>query len=158
MQRWQWSSAAASWTSRSHPTTAANGDLLLGSSRDAVGYDSGASGHIVRAILKRGRQFLPGLDVEQAEAAAVIRLGLRPHGAGGLPLVGPVPGVDGLWLNAGHSGSGLTLAPISAQLMAAQLGRDTAAGVLSSEKVRAAAALLAPPAPEWAAGVLRTKG
>lgn len=128
-------------------TMQSGGDLLLGSSRDAAGYDSAPSAAVVHAIVERSRQFLPGLDVEMAYTAALPRVGLRPHAVGGLPLVGPVPGVDGLFLNAGHSGSGLLLSPISAVLTTALLGVDSAADVVGNEKLRAAAALLAPPKP-----------
>lgn len=34
-------------------------------------------------------------------------------------MVGPVPGADGLILAAGHEGSGLTLAPATAEIVAA---------------------------------------
>ena len=36
-------------------------------------------------------------------------------------MVGPVPGADGLFVAAGHEGSGLTLAPGTAELVCAQL-------------------------------------
>lgn len=128
-------------------TMKSGGDLLLGSSRDAAGYVSAPSAAVVRSIVERSRQFLPGLDIEMACAAAIPRVGLRPHAAGGLPFVGPVPGVDGLFLNCGHSGSGLLLSPISAALTTALLGVHSAADVVGNEKLRAAAALLAPPKP-----------
>ena len=34
-----------------------------------------------------------------------------------MPFVGPVPGAEGLYVAAGHEGSGLTLAPATAELM-----------------------------------------
>ena len=43
------------------------------------------------------------------------------HPQAGTPWVGPVPGVDGLLLAAGHEGSGLTLAPASAALLVQHL-------------------------------------
>ena len=105
---------------------------------------------IVQAILARSSEFLPGLDVKAALAAATPRVGLRPHGKGDLPFVGPVPGVDNLLLNAGHSGSGLMLAPVSAQVIAHLLGND----IVLEHKMRDAecdaalnAAMLRPPRP-----------
>lgn len=39
----------------------------------------------------------------------------------GAPMVGPVPGVEGLLVAAGHEGSGLTLAPATAALVCEHL-------------------------------------
>jgi glycine/D-amino acid oxidase-like deaminating enzyme len=130
-------------------TTQVNGDLLLGSSRDEVGFNGSPAEHVVQAILEHSSRFLPRLDVEQAREAATVRVGLRPHAPQGLPLVGSVPGVDGLLMNAGHSGSGLVLAPISAALTAAMLDFGHASDVQIDDALRAAAAWLAPPAPKW---------
>jgi D-amino-acid dehydrogenase len=44
--------------------------------------------------------------------------GLRPCMADGLPVIGPVPGLDGLFLATGHGMLGLTLGPVTGQLLA----------------------------------------
>jgi D-amino-acid dehydrogenase len=44
--------------------------------------------------------------------------GLRPCTPDGLPIVGPVPGVDGLFVATGHAMLGLTLGPITGRLIA----------------------------------------
>jgi len=44
--------------------------------------------------------------------------GLRPCVADGLPVIGPVPGLDGVFLATGHGMLGLTLAPVTGQLVA----------------------------------------
>jgi len=36
-------------------------------------------------------------------------------------MVGPVPGTSGLFVAAGHEGSGLTLAPMTARILASQI-------------------------------------
>jgi D-amino-acid dehydrogenase len=60
----------------------------------------------------------PGLaDAEVRE----IRVGLRPLSADGLPVLGAVPGVGGVFVVTGHGPSGLTLGPYSARLVAAQM-------------------------------------
>lgn len=41
--------------------------------------------------------------------------------AGGLPFIGPVEGVPGLFLATGHEGAGLTMAPATAELVVQQL-------------------------------------
>ena len=51
--------------------------------------------------------------------------GLRPMSVDGLPIVGPVPGVEGLVLATGHGMLGLTLGPVTGQIVANQvLGRS----------------------------------
>lgn len=61
-----------------------------------------------------------GVEIE------ALRIGVRPVPADGLPLVGPVPGHDGLYLAATHSG--ICLAPLLGQLAARELvgGRSEA--------------------------------
>lgn len=72
----------------------------------------------VRAVLDEALRVAPGLaDAEVRE----IRVGLRPLSADGLPVLGAVPGVAGVFLVTGHGPSGLTLGPYSAKLVAAQM-------------------------------------
>ena len=73
-------------------------------------------------VLKRaGVPFVPALErakVERARACA------RPVSLDGRPLVGPVTGVDGLWVAAGHGPWGLSTGPATGRLTAdALLGR-----------------------------------
>uniref|UniRef100_A0A1D2A4F4 FAD-dependent oxidoreductase domain-containing protein 1 n=1 Tax=Auxenochlorella protothecoides TaxID=3075 RepID=A0A1D2A4F4_AUXPR len=99
-------------------TRGAAGRLLLGSSREFAGFDLEAGVPAVAdAVLDRARAFLPGLPGSWAAArGAELRVGLRPYAERGLPHIGPVPGCPGLWLAAGHEGSGLLLAPAGAEL------------------------------------------
>ena len=79
----------------------------------------------VRAVLNEALRVAPGLaDAEIRE----IRVGLRPLSADGLPVLGAVPGVAGVFLVTGHGPSGLTLGPYSSKIVAAQM-LGTAAGV-----------------------------
>ncbi len=72
----------------------------------------------VRAVLDEALRVAPGLaDAEIRE----IRVGLRPLSSDTLPVLGPVPGVGGVFLVTGHGPSGLTLGPYSAKLVAAQM-------------------------------------
>lgn len=100
-------------------TTAANGALLVGSSREFSGWDTAVHGEVVDAILSRAATFLPFLGHTKADQLRV-RVGLRPFSPSG-PVVGPVPGVKGLYVAAGHEGSGLTLAPVTAEILAADI-------------------------------------
>jgi D-hydroxyproline dehydrogenase subunit beta len=93
----------------------ASGTLLLGSSRQSVGYDRGVSLRVVQAIADRALRFLPALAQVQ-----VIRsyAGLRPWSPDHLPLIGPWTPVPGFYVAAGHEGAGIGLAPITGRLIA----------------------------------------
>ena len=47
-----------------------------------------------------------------------IRVGLRPYPADGLPVLGAVPGVEGVFLATGHGPTGLQLGPYSGKVVA----------------------------------------
>jgi glycine/D-amino acid oxidase-like deaminating enzyme len=105
-------------------TTSASGSLLLGSSRQFIqnfpSADAFASdANVVTAIIEQARRFIPSLIPPLCEClkAAKVRVGPRPYSSTGMPLIGPVPGVSGLYLAAGHEGSGLTLCLATAEII-----------------------------------------
>jgi D-amino-acid dehydrogenase len=79
----------------------------------------------VRALLDEALRVAPGLANAEIRE---IRVGLRPLSADGLPVLGAVPGVTGVFLATGHGPSGLTLGPYSSKVVAAQM-LGTASGV-----------------------------
>jgi glycine/D-amino acid oxidase-like deaminating enzyme len=95
--------------------------LTSGSSREFGGWEVYPSSSIVAAILQRACVFLPALAaVTPQQLLPNTRVGLRPY-AFGLPTVGPVPGLPGVIVAAGHEGSGLTQGPATADLVVHQL-------------------------------------
>ncbi len=95
----------------------ASGTLLLGSSRQFVGYDRCVSLPVVRALAARAARFLPDLA---RNGVKVIRsyAGLRPWSPDQRPLIGPVEAVPGFYLAVGHEGAGIGLAPVTGWLIA----------------------------------------
>ena len=91
-----------------------SGTMLLGSSREFVGYDRAVSPAVIQAIAARAVRFIPGLAW-----VSVIRsyTGLRPWSPDHLPLIGPVEGLPGFYLATGHEGAGIGLAPITGQIV-----------------------------------------
>ena len=78
----------------------------------------------VREVLGEALRVAPGLAGAEIRE---IRVGLRPLSADGLPVLGPVPGVRGVFLVTGHGPSGLTLGAYSGKLVADQvLGKPPA--------------------------------
>lgn len=74
---------------------------------------------VIESILERACTFIPKLG--GLTETINPRVGLRPYCTANRPLMGPVPGCPGLFVAAGHEGSGLTLAPASADIMAAHV-------------------------------------
>ncbi len=77
--------------------------------------DEPDSASLVPALVRRGARFVPAI----ADAAfGSPRACARPQSLDGRPLVGRVPGVDGLWVAAGHGPWGISTGPASARLIA----------------------------------------
>jgi D-amino-acid dehydrogenase len=72
----------------------------------------------IRDVLAEAVRVAPGLASAEVRE---IRVGLRPFTADGLPVLGPVPEVGGVFLVTGHGPSGLTLGPYSAMVVARQM-------------------------------------
>ncbi|HUG86085.1 MAG TPA: FAD-dependent oxidoreductase [Euzebya sp.] len=93
----------------------ASGTVLIGSTREAVGWDEHVrwdlAGHLARLVI----QLFPDLAT-----AHVMRTyqGFRPATPDHLPLIGPDAVVDGLFHHTGHEGAGIGLALGSAELLA----------------------------------------
>jgi len=98
-----------------------NNTLLIGSSRELPKHGQWSQEINTECrddILHLACLYLP----EILKDARIIetRVGLRPYSAGHKdhrPFIGPVPHTNGLFVAAGHEGSGLTLAPATADLI-----------------------------------------
>ncbi|MDH4561494.1 MULTISPECIES: glycine oxidase ThiO [unclassified Pseudomonas] len=99
-----------------------DGHILVGSTLEHAGFDKTPTDEALESLKASAFELLPQL----ADAELVGHwAGLRPGSPEGIPFIGPVPGVDGLWLNCGHYRNGLVLAPASCQLLAdLLLGRE----------------------------------
>lgn len=94
------------------------GQLLIGSSRQMGCPTSEVDHPILSRMLTRACAYLPGL----ADLACTRTwTGLRAATPDGLPLIGPHPTRPDLWIATGHEGLGITMAPGTARLLAAQL-------------------------------------
>jgi sarcosine oxidase subunit beta len=92
-----------------------NGNLLLGSTREFVGYDKRTTTVGLHRIAAKTTRILPALA-----GVNIIRTfaGLRPYTPDGLPILGPVDTVSGFIMAAGHEGDGIALSPITGELIA----------------------------------------
>jgi glycine/D-amino acid oxidase-like deaminating enzyme len=112
----------------SGPSTACNiqprptGQLFIGASRQFGTTDPEVEAWMLSKVLKRAAEYVPGLATLN-----VIRAwtGFRAASPDGLPLVGEHPQRPGLWLAVGHEGLGVTTAPATADLLVAQLFKES---------------------------------
>lgn len=102
----------------------AAGTVLIGSSRQRVGFDETLQVEVLRRIAARAIRLFPFLaDVPVMRAYG----GFRPYMPDHLPVIGPDPRLPGLWHAAGHEGAGVGLSLGTADLVADQLAGRTCA-------------------------------
>jgi glycine/D-amino acid oxidase-like deaminating enzyme len=92
------------------------GQLLIGSSRQYGRVDTRVEPEMLRRVLARGVEYMPGLG-----ALKIIRAwtGHRPATPDGLPIIGAHPAMEGVYFATGHEGMGLTTSLGTAALIAA---------------------------------------
>ena len=92
-----------------------SGNILLGGTREFAGSDANTTTEAINAIAKNAIEFLPRIkDLDVIRSFA----GLRPYSPDGLPILVTVKGIKGFFLATGHSGDGVSLAPITGKVMA----------------------------------------
>lgn len=115
------SDSAALQTSPVVEGTAA-GPVLIGASRERVGFDRSLSLPAVRALAAGATRLFPFLtDVR----ALRTYLGFRPYLPDHLPAIGPDPRAPGLFHACGHEGAGIGLATGTGHLIAQVLTGGT---------------------------------
>ncbi|MER0245100.1 FAD-dependent oxidoreductase [Streptomyces sp. HSW2009] len=91
------------------------GTVLIGSSRQRVGFDAAVPAVVLRELARGATALFPVLA-----AVPVLRAygGFRPYTPDHLPVSGPDPRRAGLWHAAGHEGAGIGLAAATGELLA----------------------------------------
>jgi D-hydroxyproline dehydrogenase subunit beta len=93
----------------------AGGTILIGASRERVGFDRSSSLRVVGMLAAQGMRLFPVL----AEARAIrFYRGFRPYCPDHLPVIGADDRLPGLLHACGHEGAGVGLAPVTGQLIA----------------------------------------
>ncbi|MFC4101524.1 NAD(P)/FAD-dependent oxidoreductase [Paenibacillus xanthanilyticus] len=101
------------------------GRIVIGATHenDAAGYDTRITPGGMHEILSKGLPLAPALSQSTLQE---IRVGFRPFAADFLPVIGSVPGWEGLLVVNGLGASGLTMGPyIGSQLAKLALGHET---------------------------------
>lgn len=95
-----------------------DGVLLVGSTTEHVGFEAVTTPEYQAMLRRFGEALIPSLaKAEPLQGWADLRPGLT----GQHPLMGPVPGIKGLYVAAGHYRNGLCLAPITGEMIAAMI-------------------------------------
>lgn len=95
-----------------------SGNVLIGSSRQQLGFDDRLRVDTISEIAGKALRLFPFLSEQP-----IIRTygGFRPYMPDHLPLVGPDHRLAGLWHATGHEGAGIGLAPVTGDLLAAMI-------------------------------------
>lgn len=104
-----------------------SGELLIGATVERVGFQRAVTAEGIAGLLQAAIDLVPalaGLPISRTW------YGFRPWAPDNLPILGPWPGVEGLWVATAHFRHGILLAPITARLMTEWItgGRPALAG------------------------------
>ena len=92
----------------------ADGRILVGASMEFVGFERGTTEETLQQLMAALQRMVPGIADAPVEHAW---MGFRPGSPDGLPFIGPVPQLPGLWVASGHYRNGVALAPITAEVL-----------------------------------------
>ncbi len=106
------------YTSRAYLVPRLNGEVVVGSTVEFVGFEKLVTGAGIEGLLTAAREVVPALAPRPLLHAWA---GFRPWSPDELPYLGEVPGLSGLFIASGHFRNGILLAPITGRLMATLL-------------------------------------
>jgi glycine oxidase len=93
----------------------ANGFIFAGSTVEDVGFRRNTTAKGLAGLRRMAAALVPSLAYSEVSSDWA---GLRPGSPDGLPMLGPVPGWEGLSVASGHFRKGILLSPITGRLMA----------------------------------------
>lgn len=129
------------WSDHGYIVPRRDGRILAGSTSEDVGFDHSVTDEARDELISMATQIAPVIGTLPVTAHWS---GLRPFAADGLPVIGPVAGIDGLTVASGHYRNGILLAPITARLVADRILNNEATLDLAAfrpDRFRSAAAI-----------------
>jgi D-amino-acid dehydrogenase len=98
--------------------TPLNGMVRIAGTLELSGLNHRRIGTRLDQLITGARPYLPGLTKANVQTNWC---GLRPCTPDGLPIIGPVPDAPNAWIATGHGMMGLTLAPATGEVIAADI-------------------------------------
>ena len=91
-----------------------SGELLIGATVERAGFQRAVTAEGIASLLRAAIELVPSL-----RDLPIVRTwcGFRPWAPDSLPILGPWPGIEGLFVATAHFRNGILLAPITARLM-----------------------------------------
>lgn len=110
------------YSPRGYLVPRADGRILAGATVEDVGFDTSVTASATESLLASAVEIAPCLKgTEVAETWA----GLRPSAADGLPIIGKIGGLEGLFVATAHYRNGILLAPLTGKLLAESIVNGT---------------------------------
>jgi len=106
------------YSRRGYIVPRSDGRLLAGSTSEYVGFDKSVTNLAADRLREMAREIAPstaGMEIADRWA------GLRPHALDGLPILGSLDGIEGLFIATAHYRNGILLAPLTAKVTADSL-------------------------------------
>lgn len=91
-----------------------DGRVLIGSTEEEVGFDKHTTAEAIVALLSFATSLVPRLAGAHLERSWA---GFRPGSPDGMPFLGPVPGLENLYVAAGHFRAGIQLSAATGLVM-----------------------------------------
>jgi D-amino-acid dehydrogenase len=89
--------------------------VAVGATVEDAGFADDVTAGGVNEIMREALRVMPGLATATLQE---VRVGLRPTSPDDSPLLGPLPGIDNVFVATGHGANGLLLGPVSGKLVA----------------------------------------
>ena len=99
-----------------------NGQILVGSSREPHEDRTRTDLAVLRPVLERAVQVYPALGARRLVRAFT---GVRAAVEDGLPLLGPMLGLPGIWMATGFEGDGICLSALAGRELAAMIAGES---------------------------------
>lgn len=108
------------WHGITYLVPKADGSMVMGTTSEEAGFRDKATLQGVADILRGAIRLVPA--VAEGELHRVWA-GLRPASPDGLPILGPIPGLEGILLAVGHFRSGILLSAITGKMVSDYISR-----------------------------------
>ena len=110
------------YSRRGYIVPRADGRILAGSTSENVGFDKSVTESAATRLREIAFEIAPSIS---SLPVADQWAGLRPFAADGLPILGEIAGLDGLFIATAHYRNGILLAPLTARIAAMRLVSGT---------------------------------